>query len=118
MTLHDQIYAQAVVLAGTVNETQSQLLKIFCISAATHLVARLQTGLTLDQCKVELISAAALYALAALSEIDEKTNLQRVQVGDVTLIPGGRTAAIRCLRKQADIMMEPYCVSGFVFRRV
>ena len=118
MTLHEQIYAQAMVLAGTMTETQSQLLKIFCSSAATRLVARLQEEVTQEQCKLELISAGALYALAALSEVDEKTNLQRIQVGDVTLIPGGRTAAIRCLRKQADILMEPYCVSGFVFRRV
>ena len=118
MTLHEEIYAQALVLAGTVNETQSQLLRMFCISAATQLVARLQPGQSMDGCKTELITAAALYALAALSEIDEKTNLQRIQVGDVTMIPGGRMEAIRCLRRQADILMAPYCVSGFVFQGV
>lgn len=118
MTLHEEIYAQALVLAGAVNETQSQLLRIFCISEATHLVARLQPGMSMDQCKIELISAAALYALAALSEVDEKANLQRIQVGDVTLISGGRTAAIRCLRQQADILMAPYCVGRFLVQGV
>jgi hypothetical protein len=117
MTLLDQIYAKAVVLAGTVNETQSQLLKIFCNSALTCLTARLRADVTMEECETELVTASALYALAALSENEETANLQRVQVGDVTLIPGGRTAAIRCLRLQADILMRPYCVDSFVFRR-
>ncbi len=118
MTLLDQIYAQAMVLAGTMNETQVQFLRIFCNSAATHLLARLREEVKAEACETALVSAGALYALAALSEIDETANLQRVQVGDVTLIPGGRTAAIRCLRKQADLLLEPYCVSGYLFRRV
>lgn len=118
MTLVEQIRAQAELLAGTVSESQEQLLELFCRSAATNLTARLQEGLTPDDCRADLVAAGALYALAALSETDETANLQRVQVGDVTLIPGGVSASTRCLRKQAEILIGPYCVDNFAFRRV
>ncbi len=118
MTLVEQTCAQAVLLAGTVTETQQQLLELYCRSAVTNLTARLQEGLTPDDCKADLVAAGALYALAALSETDELANLQRVQVGDVTLIPGGVSASTRCLRKQADMLISPYCVDNFAFRRI
>ena len=115
MTLTEQIYAQAVLLSGVEEGQQKQLLELFCRSAQVHLSARLREGLTPEDCKADFVAAGALYALAALSETDPVATMERVQVGDVTLVPGGASAASRCLRKQADLMMMPYCADAFSF---
>lgn len=118
MTLVEQTRAQALLLAGQVDETQQPLLELFCSSAVTNLTVRLRQGLTPDDCKAPFVAAAALYALAALTETDPVAGMQRVQIGDVTLMPGDTSAASHCLRKQAELIIFPYCVDGFSFRGV
>lgn len=118
MTLTEQTYAQAVLLSGTEDARQAALLSLFCQSAVNHLTLRLRDGLTPEDCKADFVAASALYALAALSETDEVSNLERVQLGDVTLQPGSSSAAARCLRTQAGLMMAPYLKENFSFRGV
>ena len=118
MTLVEQTLAQAVMLAGTLDEQQERLLELFCQSAVTNLSARMQEGLTPEDCKAAFVAAGALYALAALTETDAVAGLQRVQIGDVTLVSGGTSAATRCLRHQADLIISPYCTDSFLFRGV
>lgn len=118
MTLVEQTLAQALLLAGQIDQSQQPLLELFCSSAVTNLIARLRQGLTPDDCRAAFVAAGALYALAALTETDAVAGLQRMQIGDVTLVPGGTSAATRCLRKQADLIMAPYCVDNFSFRGV
>ncbi len=118
MNLVEQTFAQAVLLSGVDDEKQEQLLELFCRSAVTNLTARLREGLTPEDCKADFVAAGALYALAALSETDPVAGMQRMQIGDVTLVPGGASAASRCLRSQANLMMSPYCKDNFSFRGV
>jgi len=118
MTLTEQTYAQAVLLSGTVGEKQEQMLKVLCQSAVNDLTARLRPGLTPEDCKADFVAAASLYALAALSEIDDVSQLQRMQLGDVTLQRGSGNAAAQCLRSQAALMMGPYLVGKFCFRGI
>lgn len=118
MMLDDQVYAQTLLLAGAVESEREETLRVLCRSAVTGLSQRLREGLTAEDCKADFIAAAALYALAALTEIDQTANMERVQFGDVTLVSGDTSAASRCLRKQADIIIEPYCRDRFLFRGV
>ena len=118
MTLVEQTLAQALLLAGSVDTAQEQLLKLFCASAVTNISARLRKGLTPEDCRASFVAAGALYALAALAETDPVAGMQRMQIGNVTLVPGGTSAATRCLRKQADLIISPYCVDCFSFRGV
>lgn len=118
MTLTEQVYAQAVLLSGVAEPKQEQLLELFCRSSVGSLAARLREGLTPEDCKADFVAAGALYALAALSETDPASNLQRMQIADVTLVPGSASAASKCLRKQAELMMAPYCKDLFSFRGV
>lgn len=118
MTLIEQTYAQAVLLSGTAGENQAQMLQVLCQSAVNHLTARLRPGLTPEDCKADFVAAASLYALAALSEIDDVSQLQRMQIGDVTVQRGSANAAASCLRNQAELMMGPYLVGKFSFRGV
>lgn len=118
MTLVERTYAQAVLLSGAEDARQSALLHLFCQSAVNALTLRLRDGLTPEDCRAEFVAAGALLALAALSETDDISNLERIQLGDVTLQPGSSGAAARCLRNQAKLMMSPYLKENFSFRGV
>lgn len=117
MTLTDQVYAQAVMLAG-VDAQSEALLQLLCRSAVAGLKQQLRQGVVVDDCKADFVAAASLYALAALSEADEMKNLAQMQIGDVTLKRDSGSAAAKCLRKQAEIIMFPFVEASFGFRRV
>ena len=114
----EQVFAQAKLLAGVEDTQQLELLRIFSQAAVISLTARLRDGLTPADCAADFIASASLFALATFSETDPLTNVHQVQLGDVTVRPGGGSAAAKCLRYQAEMMMSPYCVDGFSFRGV
>ena len=118
MTLTEQIYAQAMVLVQDSCDEKLQLLEILCRSAESSLRQNLRDGLTPEDCKADFVAAASLYALAALSEADEMKNLEQMQIGDVTVKRGSGSAAARCLRKQAQIIMFPFVEGNAPLRRV
>lgn len=118
MTLVEQVYAQALLLANTVEQEQTELLSAFCQSAVAGILRRLRDGLTPEDCKADFVAAGALYALAALTETDKLANADRLQFADVTLVAGGSSAASRCLRHQANLIISPYCIDMFLFRGV
>ena len=117
MSLTEQVYAQAMLLAGDAGNVNQGLLELFCRSAVASLTAQLRDGLTAEDCKADLIAAASLFALAALAEADELADFSHIQVGDVTMKRGGG-AATACLRHQARLMMSPYLADGFAFMGV
>ncbi len=118
MMLAKQVYAQAVQLSGVDEPAQEQLLMLLCQGAVGSLTARLREGLTPEDCKADFVAAASLYALAALSETDALTDLKHFQVGDITIKRSGGSAAARCLRSQAELMMSPYLKDRFAFMGV
>ena len=118
MTLTEQIYAQALLLAGELEQRQTELLKVLCQGANNALAGRLRDGLTPEDCKADFISAAGLYALSAMSGTDEMDRLEQITAGDITLKRAGGDVASNCLRYQAELMMAPYLASGFTFRGV
>ncbi len=118
MTLLEQIFAQAALLAGGVDEQQEQILQALCRAAASSLTARLRPNLSPEDCKADFVAAASLYALAAWSEVDEVANLERMQIADVTMVRRSKSPAAACLRSQAGLMMSPYTVDSFSFRGV
>ena len=118
MSLVEQVFAQAVLLAGGVTASREPLLQVLCQAAVNSLAARLRPSLSPEDCKADFIAAASLYALAALSEVDEVTNLERMQIGDVTMVRRSDSTASACLRNQAGLMMGPYLADSFSFRGV
>lgn len=117
MTLTDQVYAQAVMLAGVEQDSEA-LLQLLCRSAVAGLKAQLRDGVRVEDCRADFVAAASLYALAALSETDELKNLAQFQIGDVTVKRGNGSAAARCLRKQAELIMAPFVQRSLPLRRV
>ena len=118
MMLKEQVYAQAALLAGELEEKQQELLRVLCLVSSSSLAARLRTGLTVEDCKAEFIAAASLYALASLNNAAE--NVAEFKAGDLTVKKGttGKDAASRCLLRQAEMILAPFMQDGFLFQGV
>lgn len=118
MNLTDQVYAQALLLAGGLEPKQEALLKLLCRSATTSLSMRLREGLLPEDCKADFIASASLFALAAMSGTGDMDRLEQITAGDVTLKRSGSDAAANCLRYQAELMIAPYLKDRFTFKGV
>ena len=117
MSLSEQVYAQALLLAGQLDERQSQLLQLLCTAATSSLESRLRDGITAEDCKADFIAAASLYALASLNGVEETVQVEEFQAGDLTVRQSkeGRDAASNCPQRQADMMILPYLKDRFSF---
>ena len=118
MMIAEQIYTQALLLAGELPENQKQLLQLLCRGASSSLAARLREGLKPEDCKADFIASASLFALAALNGADETKQLEVFQAGDMTLRRGKGDPASNCLRNQAQLIIAPYLQDSFSFRGV
>ena len=115
MMLTEQIYAQALLLAGDVGDEKKELLRTFCNAAEVSLKARIREPLTPEDCKADFIAASSLYALAALSEADKLGDMEQFSLGDVTVRKRNTDAAVNCLRSQAELLMSPFLKDWFSF---
>lgn len=118
MNLTEQIFAQALMMAGALDENRETLLMMLCRGANNSLASRLREELQMEECRADLVAAGSLYALAALAEIDAAGDIESFTAGDVTVKKGSGSAAANCLRDQADLMIRPYIRDGFAFRGV
>ncbi len=118
MTLAEQVFAQAQVLAGNLEERQYHLLKLLCRGITSSLRQRLRPGLTPDDCRADFLAAASLLALSALSGVQEGEKLEQVNMGDLTFRKRGGDPASNCLRNQAELIIAPYLRDRFHFSGV
>ena len=118
MTLKEQVFAQAALLAGQLEGSRLEMLDVLCTASVASLTARLRPGLTPEDCKADFVAAASLYALAALNEVGDTDRLEEIAAGDLTLRKSSADAAANCLRNQAEIMIVPYLKDRFSFRGV
>ncbi len=119
MILTQQVYAQAALLAGQLEENQEAVLEALCNAATVSLTARLREGLCPEDCKADFVAAASLFALAAMNQVKEGDALEQITAGDLTLRRAGKTdAASAVLHNQAELMIAPYLKDRFCFRGV
>ena len=120
MTLTNQVYAHALLLAGELTEQQSRVLEVLCSTATSSLTSHLREGLTPDDCKADFIASASLMALATLASVAGDVPVEQITAGDFTIKKGAvsHNAASNCLRNQAELMMAPYTKDRFSFRGV
>ena len=118
MTLEEQVFAQAQVMAGSLDAQQVHLLETFCRSAAGSLAARLRRGLTPEDCKADFLAAASLHALAALAEVRDGQDPSEIRVGEVTVQKSTGNVAAQCLYNQAEWILAPYTKDRFSFRGI
>ena len=116
MTLTEKIVAQARILIQDMDDEQNlPMLELLCKAAETQLKGKLRTGLTAEDCAADFVAAAALLAVAAMTELDEVAQMDMVTVGDLTMRKKSADAAACCLRFQADLLMAPFMADGFAF---
>ena len=116
MTLAEQVFVQAALLAGDLDGRQTDLLNVLCAAATISLTARLREGLTPDDCKADFIAAASLFALASLNEAGDTSQMEEFKAGDLTVKQSSKKdAASRCLYNQAELMISPYLKDRFAF---
>ena len=116
MTLKEQVYAQAALLAGQLETQQADMLNVLCTASAASLAARLKDGLQPEDCKADFIAAASLFALAALNGVKDMEALEQISAGDLTIKRSGTAdAASNVLRNQAELMIAPYLKDSFSF---
>lgn len=115
MTVQEQVFAQALTLAGVVEDRQIRLLEVLCRSAVNALCAQLREGLKPEDCLSDFTAAASLLAVAAVSEVGEQLAVESFTAGDVSIRREKNSAAANCLRYQARVMMMPYIRDPFAF---
>ena len=115
MMLADQVFAQAQVLAGTLDSRQHDLLRVLCYGTTASLAHRLKDGLKPEDCKADFVAAASLYALAALNEAGRTGGLEEFRAGDLTVRRSGMDTSSRCLQRQADLIIQPFLKDCFSF---
>ena len=120
MSLKEQVFTNALLLAGDVTDQQSQMLEVLCGAVVSSLQARLRDGLTPEDCKADFIAAASLMALAALAGVSAGVPVEQITAGDFTIKKGAvsHDAASNCLRNQAEMMISPYLKDRFSFRGI
>lgn len=118
MTLKEQVFAQAALLAGQMDAQQSALLDALCTAATVSLSTRLRDGLTPEDCKADFIAAASLFALAALNGAKDLGKPEQFSAGDLTVRFSHEDAASRCLYHQAELVIAPYMQDRFSFMGV
>ena len=118
MTIKEQAYAQALILAGELTQRQTALLELLCTSNFTALEGRLRSGLTAEDCAADLIAAVSLLALADLGSVGDEEQLDQITAGDFTIRKRSNDAASNCLRAQAELMIAPYLKDRFSFQGV
>ena len=119
MTLRQQVYAQAALLAGQLEGNQCDVLNALCTASTAALTARLREGLRPEDCKADFVAAASLFALAALGQVKNGEALEQITAGDLTVRrTTGSDVASNCLRNQAELMIAPYLKDRFCFRGV
>ena len=107
----DQVFAQALLLAGDLDARQQEVLHSLCASCVRSLEAQLKEGITAEDCEECFVAAAGFHALAALEHFG--TGVEEFKAGDLTVKTG--SGSRRDLARQAMILMRPYLRDPFLF---
>ena len=118
MRLTEQIYAQALVLAQDLADNDRPMLELLCRSAEVQLGQKLREGMTPEDCKADFVASASLYALAALTDMENSNRPEQFTAGDITLRRPSNNVGANCLRYQAGMIMQPYVKDTFSFMGV
>ena len=119
MILRDQVYAQALLLAGEVDDNEGHILSALCTAATASLSARLREGLRPEDCRADFVAAASLYALAELNAVKDGAAMEQITAGDLTMRKSASAdPASKVLRNQAQLVIAPYLKDTFCFRGV
>lgn len=118
ISMKDLAYDKALLMVPSLSSESQEMLKAMCQVAEVMLESRLRSNLTTRDCHNQFVTAVALYAVAAMSEVTEMGQMEQITAGDLTLKRKDDGLAANCLRQQADALMAPYVKLGVAFQGV
>ena len=119
MMIAEQVFAQAELLAGDMEDAGRELLRLLCGAAVNTLRCQLREGTSPEDIREEFIAAASLYALAEWYRGKGNTQFQEFRAGDLTVKQGdGAARSPESLKAQALALLCPYRKDGFRFMGV
>ena len=115
--MKELVYAQALLLAGELEEREQELLRILSGAAASALALRLKEGIRPQDCEGDFVAAASLYAVAAMEESRDASGVEEFKAGDLSVKTGGtrQEGAAKALFRQAELLAKPYLADRFAF---
>lgn len=118
MTTSEHAYAQALLFAGPLEEVQKARLEVLCKSVEESLKHKLRPGLTPEDLRADYIAAVGLYGVAALEELEQRGEPKSFTASDLTIQREDAGVSVKCLRRQAEMLLAPYLCDSFSFRSV
>ena len=118
MTLTQQVYTQASLMAQELADENQAVLEAVCAASANELKQQLRDNIGPEDCLTDFVTAAAMLALASMSEVGSMAQLEQVSAGDLTLRRSDNNTAGGSLRQQAYSLMRPYIKTSFSFMGV
>ncbi len=118
MSLTEQVLHNARAMAQELAEENQALLEGVCAGAVSSLKNKLKEGVAPEDCLEAFVPAAAMLAVADMSQVGDMAAVEQLSAGDLTLRKAENNAAADCLRRQAQALMQPYLKTGFVFMGV
>lgn len=115
MSLAEQVAAQVQFMAPELLTDNTDLLNVVCQAAVSSLSHRLREDLEPEDCMADFVTAAGMYAVAALVDIGDWSRVEQFTAGDLTVRRDNSHSAAEYLRSQAALLMAPYVKSGFSF---
>lgn len=118
MTISEQAFAQALLLAGSLEPERQDRLQVLCQGVEASLQRRIREGLTPEDFRADYIAAVGLFGVAALSELESLSAPGTFSAADLTVQRADTSVSVNCLRLQAEMLMAPYCKDSFCFRGI
>ena len=117
MMVRQQVFQQALLLAGELDQKNQALLRLLCDAAAAALASRLREGMTPETCGKDFVMAASLFALADMKQLEGEGQVEEFKAGDLTVRQekASPEGAAECLQKRAEALMKPYLKDCFAF---
>ena len=114
MELWEEIFSIAEVLLAE-SSVSVPTLVAFCRAAEEELRSKLKKNISPENCKNSFCCAGALMAVSSYCAASAAGDPTDFKAGDVSVTTGDQDKAAACLRLQAEMLMAPYCRSGFSF---
>lgn len=115
MSLTEQVYNRARLMAQELTEENQALLESVCAACVTSLKQKLRENIGPEDCLTEFVTAAAMLAVAAMWEIGALSQVEQFTAGDISLRKTDSGTSAQHLRQQAQMLMQPYWKAGYVF---
>lgn len=118
MSILQQVQLRARLMSRELTEGEQPLLEAAAMAAMAELTQNLLENVSPEDCGDNFITAAAMLALANMSQMGDGTGVEHLKVGDLTVSRHSGSTAASCLRFQAFVLMGPNLKPGVAFMGV